>query len=232
VPIPFLDPNNIVSSGNHPSPPHKLSSSIRTFGYLPDTKSWRPGDLILISEIDPDLISRTIINVQNKLGFLHHHSQWHHAAIYLGDDYLCEATIKGVRHFPIYKYVGSHLIKIRRDSSLDLNDSYRIAIQGLLRLRYRYSLPSIFRLFWQSNILQSKIWQSKRNFLKSNFEPRKLSSRATICSQLYADAFGSITQKTLDADFTLPMTPAALSASHMLFDLPDPTWLKLNPTPS
>ena len=91
-----------------------------------------PGDLILVSATSPNHIQKAIERVQIKGGYAAEHAQWHHAAVYLGDYGICEATRSGVKADKIYQYIGNHKIRVRRDTSLALNQRWKIAVQALL----------------------------------------------------------------------------------------------------
>jgi uncharacterized protein YycO len=149
-------------------------------------------------------------------GYHPHHARWQHAAVYIGDYYICESTRWGVKSSTIFPYIGNYLIRVRGDRSLSSDDTWKIAIQALLRLKYKYSYSSIIQL----------LWQSKYSSWDQPDEPRRFSRRAVICSQLYADAYGSVTGKTLDNNVNLPITPAGLSCTSLLQDIKI-HWLKI-----
>jgi len=207
----ILDPANIENPEDHPDPPVQIPRVVRDFGYLPNTQLWRPGDLILVSSIKPGFISRSIIKVQRGI-YSDEDALWHHAAVYIGDDIICEATGKGVNPKPIFPYIGNHKIRVRRDLALTIEDSYKIAIQALFRIKYKYSFGSIIRLLLQAN--------------KANIKPKDFSKASTICSQLYADAYGAVTGRTIDNRTDHPITPAGLSGYSGLIDV-DVSWQKL-----
>jgi hypothetical protein len=57
--------------------------------------SWRPGDLILVSALTPNRVQLAIERVQCRGGYHPHHARWQHAAVYIGDYYICESTHVG-----------------------------------------------------------------------------------------------------------------------------------------
>ena len=71
--------------------------SVRRFGYVPDFENWLPGDLLLFSTSRPTFSQRKIVETQLKLNYANADARWHHAAVYIGDRYLCEARSGGVR---------------------------------------------------------------------------------------------------------------------------------------
>lgn len=194
-------------------PPARLPDAVRDFGKYPDTSQWQPGDVLLFSHTNPVWISRLIIRSQRRLGFGSEHSKWHHAAVYIGDGYIVEATARGVRHNDLYPYLGSHFIRIRRDPEVTINEGYRIAVAALRRHGYSYGFWSVLLLGWQAFTLPSA----------SAGKPPSLSQRTRICSQLYFAAHDQITARTLGREDP-DLTPAAISASNALVDVPS-KWL-------
>jgi hypothetical protein len=190
-------------------PPPVLPPWVREFGKLPNVDYWKAGDLILVSSLTPDFTQRAIKTVQERGGYHVGDAQWHHAAVYLGDYALCEATKTGVKAGKIYPYIGNHLIRVRRDISLTDDLRWKIAIQSLLRLEFSYSSWSIAKIWWQSRV----------GFWNDNFKPQNTSKRAVICSQLYADAYGSVTDKTVEEKDDIPVTPAQLSVCTLFQDV-------------
>lgn len=197
-------------------PPATLPAHVRAFGKLPNAEKWLPGDLILVSSMKPDFVQRAIKKVQIKGGYSEEHAQWHHAAVYLGDYGLCEASRNGVNARKIYPYIGGHLIRVRRDKNLKNNQQWKIAVQALLRQKFSYSFGSIIKI----------LWQSRNGFWNTSFSPRNTSRRAIICSQLYAESYGHSSGKTVQPDMGIPVTPAALSCCELFQDV-EIEWLKL-----
>lgn len=206
----FLDPHNTGQAVAHPDPQGLLlPPRVRAFRFVPSVGNLRSGDLLLVSKLGQPLVSEAIRRVQLRAGFEKWHAQWHHAAVYVGDDQICEAQLSGVRVGSIYDYSdGTYRLRFRRDPKLSDLLSCRLALDAALKLNYRYSFLSVLQLLWQA----SNGWRGDR--------PRVLSRRATICSQLYADAHGSVSETTLDAEARLGMTPAHLSRNKTLEDIP------------
>ncbi|WP_041930444.1 hypothetical protein [Methylibium petroleiphilum] len=169
----------------------------------------RAGDLILVSHVGEPLVSESIRRVQRRAGFDDWHAQWHHAAVYVGYQQVCEAQLTGVRVDSIFKYTaGKYRLRFRRNPKLSELHGCKIALDAALKLNYRYSFLSVLQLLWQAR----GGWRGDR--------PRVLSARATICSQLYADAYGVVANETLDPAANLGITPAHLSVSKLLEDIP------------
>jgi len=182
---------------------------------MPSLELLLPGDLLLVSALEPDFVSRSISRIQVKAGYSDEHSKWTHAAVYLGDATLCEAVGKGVRISRIYDYsAGTHLLCFRRDPKLTEIERYKIALNAALKLKSTYSKSSIMR-FW---------WQSRGGWHQRDKAPRKLGDTATICSQLYADAHGVATGRTLEPTATAGVAPVHLFGSKQLDTIPM-TWL-------
>ena len=115
----FLDPVDTTITGLW-TPPGPIPIALREFGRFPDTRLLRPGDLVLVSSLRPNWIERTIIGVQLKAGFAPSDARWHQAAIYLGYDRICELKMSRPAVVPLYRYVVSYSLRVRRDPSLSL----------------------------------------------------------------------------------------------------------------
>ena len=61
-------------------------------------------------------------------------------AVYVGEGYVVEATLRGVRYAPIYPYLGGHRLRVRRPLHLSDDDRWRIAIQAGVRSNERYAM--------------------------------------------------------------------------------------------
>lgn len=166
--------------------------------------------MILVSAIKPSGIQRAITKVQLRGGYEQEDAQWQHAAVYIGRDSLCEANRHGVKVEPIWQYIGGHRIRVRRDNALDDEARWHIVVNALTMKGYRYSYPSIIKLWWQSYA----------GFYRSTIKPESISSRARICSHLYADAYTKATKKVIYAGEDSPPTPACLSFCKTFEDVP------------
>lgn len=215
----WLDPENTATANPHSDPPgEQLPEAVRKFGFIPDLEVLRPGDVMLVSDLKRPFVSRQIISVQKAAGFDEWHSQWHHAAVYVGNNMICEAQRKGVIAVPIFCYLtGRHLLRFRRDPAVSELMGYKIALEAALKLNYSYSTLAIVKLYFQAKRFG---WNGSAG------APRPPSERATICSQLYADAYGLATEKTLDIKANPAVSPAHLSLNKVLEDIPI-KWLSL-----
>lgn len=179
----------------------------------------RAGDLLLVSAVKKPWVSQAIVTVQLKAGFTEQNAQWHHAAVYMGNDLVCEAQLGGAKSVSIHKYLaGTHRLRFRRAVGLSDLDSCKLALEASLKLKYRYNFASILQLYFQAN----------NGWRNSKASPRKLSDRATICSQLFADAYGVVSKNTLDPTAVLGMSPAHLAVNKTLQDIPM-QWLAIPP---
>lgn len=205
----YLDPSNIVSRGNW-VPPGPVPRSIREFGFYPNVDDWLPGDLILVSNMSPNLSHHIIEQVQG-LGYAPEHARWHHAAVYLTDGDICEANLTGVGLSSITRYVGSHLIRVRRDMDDNISPEmrWRIAMRSLTKLNQPYA----FEYLLDIGLL------AVSGFSKLSNKFSRLPKQAKICSQLYQDAYSPITRKVLQNERCGEITPAFLSHTSILEDV-------------
>ncbi|NIE63145.1 hypothetical protein [Burkholderia sp. Ax-1719] len=184
-----------------------------------DVDALLPGDLVLTSEVTPGFVASSIRRVQGHGGYGHEHARWEHAAIYLGDGIVCEATRRGVNRQPLSHYVGSHDLRFRRDLGLTSDERYRVAIAALSFSDYSYNLWEIFRL----------IGVAHRGFgNKSNSVGRSVGfpKRAVICSELFADSYAKVTKRIVGNIAGGEVTPASLSADDTLSDV-SVSWLAI-----
>jgi cell wall-associated NlpC family hydrolase len=204
----YLDPADADVVGLCPRP-GPMSPHVRAFGRYPDVSAMRPGDLVLVSAVEPTWLSRRIMAAQEQGGFAADDARWHHAAVYVGNGRICEATLRGVQACDLDQYVGTHRIRVRRDPQLRAMQGYDIAMHALFRMRWYYSLWTLVRLLLQS-------W---RGFHADPVALPLSSSRAVICSMLYADAYSLVTQRVLGNAAGATPTPAFLSATPILDDV-------------
>ena len=204
-----LDPRR-TDSAREPnrSQPSTRPSAVRDFGFIPDFDDWLPGDLVLVSKVSRNLIERQIVNTQERLGHATHDARWHHAAVYVGDRYLCEARPGGVRYHPVVESVDRNtLLRVRRNNDLTDSERFRVAIRALMRLSRAYSYGSVARTFFRPLSLRRFVFALR---------PRK---RALICSQLFHDAYAEATESNLVDRIDRAVVPAELSATNKLQDV-------------
>lgn len=212
----LLDPRCTGSARAPKSQPSTLPSAVRDFGFIPDFDDWRPGDLLLVSKVTPGVIERQIVSTQLRLGHAGRDARWHHAAVYIGDGYLCEARPGGVRYHPVVESVDLNtLLRIRRNFDLNGDEPYRIAIRALMRLSRPYSFGSIAQAFFQP--------LNPGRFVVA-LQPRR---RALICSQLFHDAYAEVAGTNLVDRLDKPIVPSELSATSNLNDV-QIHWVRLS----
>ena len=155
-------------------------------------------------------MQRQIIMTQEREGYAKEHARWHHAAVYIGDRYLCEAVPSGVRYHPVAEFIGDRLIRARR-GQYGIEDSreqgLRVAIRAMMRLMRPYSLWNVAETWFRS-------WDQISHPIQ--YRVRK---RAIICSQLFHDAYQEATGRSLVESVDTMVLPAELSACEGLNDV-------------
>lgn len=209
MPQVVLDPADKTTVGTWKAP-GAIPPQLRQFGKFPDITKWRAGDLLLVSAVEPPVFSRQIIKVQQHGGYAEEDARWHHAAIYVGKTNVCEALTTGVAHGSIYKYVGSYLLRVRRDPLLTPDEGWQIAMEAMTNLRTSYSFPTIASL----------ARKARRGFWRRPSKRSVLPDRAIICSKLFADAYSITTERIMGNSVAEEVTPAYLSATDKLIDVP------------
>jgi len=214
----LLDPLHIGGPTGIWNAPGPIPPNVRDFGFIPDLEKLKPGDLLLVSAISPSRISRAVMAFQKMGGYPADHARWHHAAVYLGGGYICEATaIRGVIRTPIYKYCsGKHLLRFRRAPMLQIEQRYEMAIRALTHLKNRYGHATLLKLAWSAIL---GFWNP--NHVRSH-------PRTIICSELYAQAYSWVTKRVFENMDSGEMTPAFLSYAKELRDVKVP-WLEIFP---
>lgn len=117
--------------------------------------------------------------------------------------------MRGVVTRPMYPYVGNHLIRVRRDERVAREESWEIAVAALRQNRNRYAFARIAKLYFQC--------------LRGLHEPRdgqpRRSPQVVYCSELYADAYSTVTGRVLHNTVNGEVTPAFLSQTPLLRDV-------------
>lgn len=207
----FLDPNKIPSNCSECTDvPPAIPQKVRELKHLPDRSLLLPGDLILISPQKPSFIQKQIRKAQLSGGYSDEDAHWTHAAVYLGFDFnICEATRKGVHQASLLDSLDTHLVRVRRDPTLDSDTRWKIAVAAALQIGTKYGIASALKIGFRS--------------IKGLHNPQKAktqSSNELICSELYADAFLFATGKTLQDTQAKEVSPAFLSYVDYLEDVP------------
>lgn len=203
----ILDQNDKVTQGSR-VPAGELPRSLRDTGRCLDLNDLSPGDLILVSRATPTYWSKRIEAAQ--LGaYAPEDARWTHAAIYVGEAMVCEATFKGrgVHIGELYKYAGSDLLRARRDLKMTERQRCEVAVNALTRIGGDYDI-GVIRYLYRRLAAGLQVVHDKR--------PRR---DTYICSQLYADSYTFVTGRVLDRRRPI-VTPAALSATTELEDVP------------
>jgi hypothetical protein len=212
----LLDPTKAHSTLLTWTPDHPIPRSVRNWGFCADFSNWLPGDLILVSAQKPGFIQQSIRRIQAQGGYDTVHARWEHAAVYIGSSALCEATRKGVVVSDIYQYIGQHLIRVRRNPTLNNDQRWELAVNALKLRSYRYGYRSILNLLWKSQF--SGYWGT-RTFTYPQ--------RTRICSELYADAHTKASNGIILGNITSgEITPASLSMEKKLIDVKT-KWVKI-----
>jgi hypothetical protein len=210
-----LDPRQPTAQGSW-TPPGALPPALRKFGHFPDLSSLWPGDLLLVSSLKPTAGSKLIVATQQIGGYAEEDARWHHAAVYVGAKIgICEANLDGVAATAIYPYVGGHLLRARRDPHISRDQGWEVAAHSLLRLHAKYSKGMILKL-------AKKAFRGYWQHVADSEEARG----SVICSKLYSDAYSAVTGKTLWNAVNQEVTPAFLSQTPLLSDIPL-KWLKI-----
>jgi hypothetical protein len=210
-----LDPRQPLAQGKW-TPPGPLPPALRNFGYFPDLSNLWPGDLFLFSSLKPSAGSKAIVWAQQRGGYGAEDARWHHAAVYIGAKIgICEANLHGVAANAIYPYVGGHLLRVRRDPHVSRDQGWEVAVHSLVRLHTKYSKGMILQL-------AKKAFQGYWQRVAESEEARG----SVICSKLYSDAYSAATGKALWNAIGQEVTPAFLSQTPLLSDIPL-KWLKI-----
>ncbi len=203
-----LDPHNTSVKGTY-CPKTPIPPQLRNFGRYPNTVDWLPGDILLFSDVKPGFIGKTIQKVQTDCGYAPADAMWQHAAIYVGNEHMCEAVFPKLRFHPIYGDVTKRYIRVRRMPDLTREHRYEIAIIGLTKLGSWYGWPELMQVLK----LRGRMWVGQKSVNQRLFK--------RICSQhvtaSYGKAIGAVLSK--NAGFDRATTPADLSLTTDLQDV-------------
>jgi hypothetical protein len=205
-----------------------LPAATRSFGKLLDTRTLRPGDLLLAREMSPDRISTMIGEVQAAGGYEPLDARWTHAAMYVGDGvHVVEATFDSVaaggdvRLTSLDEYCnGQSVLRFRRSRYVTSEpDGWRLCVRALSRLKQPYGLLLAAQM-WFRVVMQG------RGFFDTSWG--RSASAAVVCSTLYADAYNEATRRSL-GEINGACVPAWLSASDE-FDDVAVNWIQISRT--
>jgi hypothetical protein len=209
APQSLLDPSDKTVTGRWIEPDGVIPSRVRKLGLFPSTDLWQPGDLLLFGSKHPSLPSKACIRAQSRAGYADDHARWHHAAVYIGRNAVCEARALGVQWRLIYPYIGGHLIRVRRGVSVPPDKGWEIAVEALKMRGTLYNYFELVRLGLRSF---SGWWRPKQvSFIRP---------KAVICSMLFAGSYTKIVKTYLGPEGGEATTPAFLSYTDHLRDVP------------
>jgi len=219
-----LRPDSLA--GGEIRPGRALPAKTRDFGRLIDISNLRAGDLLLTRDISGgNWISKTIVDVQNRIGYGPSDARWIHVAMYLGDGAnVVEATIDSVMsggsvritHLDDYSD-GTNILRFRRSKFIKQEqDGWRVCVCALSRLGKPYSIFGALKAWLQALIGNAVAYDSKQKTFLSG---------TVVCSTLYADSFNEALRLSLGEDNGI-CVPAWFSATND-FDDVDVQWLQI-----
>jgi hypothetical protein len=190
----------------------RVPKAIRDTGAYPDISILQPGDLLLVSPVEPSVTARMIIWAQRQVHDAEH-AQWMHAALYLGENAVVEIDGGGVRVSSLFKYVLTHRMLFRRvldaaNQDIDPISGYRIALAALKQFRRRYAYENILVTAYDCLSLKANTGQL-----------RSVRSQGSICSDFFNEVVFATTNRPAAPVVRLPLQPADLSASPLMRDL-------------
>jgi len=206
--MPPLDPADTTTIGAF-VPRGPIPPAVRSFGRYPNSDDWKPGDVILFSDVTPDFSGRMIRKVQSANGFHQQHACWEHAALYLGHDQVCEAVWPKVRVVSLGEIILGKRLLVRRRDGLSDDQRFAIAIHGAAKTGSWYGWPDILRL----GLARASMWRLRGEV------PQRIATR--ICSQHCADAYAASIGVVLAtaAGLQRATTPADLAMTAQLQDV-------------
>ena len=128
-----------------------LASNIRKFGFVPNLNALLPGDVLLVTA--PRSVPLVVRTAQRSYGFSPEHARWTHAALYIGDGQIIEATLsEGVRAKDMIPATFRYDILVRRRLNPPLSDAQRCEIVALARetIGKNYGTRTVVRLSGQA----------------------------------------------------------------------------------
>src|SRR5258708_37363179 len=101
----------------------------RDYGFLPDLRHCRAGDLILSHSVSTSWLDKQITHAQTQAGCSAADSCWTHAAMFLYEDFILEAVPrKGVITRTLYEDIPNSVLRVRRRPDLEVEERYKIAL--------------------------------------------------------------------------------------------------------
>jgi cell wall-associated NlpC family hydrolase len=200
-------------------PGRALPEKTRRFGKLIDTSLLQAGDLLLTRDLTQEnWISKSIAEVQSRIGYGPTDSHWIHAAMYLGDGaHVVEATIDSflsggsVRITHLDDYCdGTNILRFRRSTFIKQErDGWLVCIRALSRLGKPYSIGQALKAWWDVRVGGAVAFDpTQKNILADGI----------VCSTLYADSFNRALRLSLGEDNGI-CVPAWFSATNDFVDV-------------
>src|SRR5262249_23130032 len=160
-----------------------IPNKARQFGFVPDLRRCKAGDLILSCSVKPGFLERHIYCIQTRAGFSAEDSRWTHAAVFLYEDFIVEAVpLRGVISRTLYSDIPESVLRVRRSPGLHDNERYKIALCAQRMLGTRYNIKAALSLGWRAFL--SGMWD--RAWFPSI-------NSVIICSKVFYDAHVEIT---------------------------------------
>jgi len=225
----ILDIHHVEAHQVYPEPFRPdvpLPPSILEAGYIPHPGDLQPGDLILSAPLSKfDVAARGIAYIQGRDGYLPEHARWNHAAIYAGEMFLaCEATREGVRLTNLLHAFSGAIVRIRRGVAdgefIQRELGLRTALFSVARLNQPYDYSQRLETGWSAMRTGVADYRAKA--------PKDCGrTEESICSEFFQDAYWRATGILLQNRLSQESTPALLSSTPLLKDVPC-RWRKLS----
>jgi hypothetical protein len=183
----------------------KLPSTASQVGKIPNIDEWLPGDILLFASSEATKPRSAIVKGQERNGYRPVDAQWYHAALWLGDFRVIEATLPRVRVADVDPSLYAARVRVRHDPVMTERQRLGVLAKGARDIGRWYGFGAIAKLTG---------W---RRFGRA---PAPVPDKLFVCSQLCANAYASVTQKIYGRDLRFSVTPADLSQSPHLQDRP------------
>ncbi|MGV1905049.1 hypothetical protein [Agrobacterium cavarae] len=202
----------------------KLTKKQRKLGFLPNINNIRPGDLILTQ---PSKLAWRAMAIQlgQKLQKSDESNKWTHAATYVGEWRVVEATPQeDVSSGTLLSWVPCKKILVRRPKIFEtesLETARHLGMQIALEAALKQGIATYGTKSFPSVI--SRLIPKNRNKVKNNLPPEHM-NESLICSTLYAEcytlALGPDIRPNKDMRRTQePVSPSLLAGLSSLVDV-------------
>jgi hypothetical protein len=192
--------------------PVELPFRVRHFGYHPPLPSFESGDLLLFSPKAPSAASLLVIQDQKRY-FDESHARWTHAAVYMHDGKIIEATPRnGITFEFVHKYIPTHDILVRRHLTITPFQRTSILLHAMSAINKSYPIVEL-----TAHMVREWLYQL-RPFDANTYN---------ICSELFHRSCMEATKSGLQGCPANGLTkPAHLSLTNSLSDIEIP-WMQL-----